>query len=53
MSIAAKDRGERLTWRTAPDRQLRFVLATLGEPVPGGRKRATPTTKNGRRRKAS
>ncbi len=42
LSVAAKDQGDTLVWRTAPDRQLRFVLAKPGEPVPGGRKRANP-----------
>ncbi len=40
MSLAAKHQGYQLIWRTAPERKLRFVLATPGAPVPGGRKRA-------------
>jgi hypothetical protein len=43
MSIAAKDRGFQLTWRKAPEGQLRFVLAEPGQPTPGGRpRRARP-----------
>ncbi len=34
MSVAAKDQGYTLVWRTAPERRLRFVLATPGEPIP-------------------
>ncbi len=41
MSIAARDRGYQLTWRTAPAGQLRFVLAEPGQPRPGGRSRRT------------
>ncbi len=40
LSVAAKDQGYKLVWRTAPERKLRFVLAKPGEPVPGGRQRA-------------
>ena len=39
MSIAAKERGYQLTWRKAPEGQLRFVLAEPGQPTPGGRPR--------------
>lgn len=39
LSLAAKERGYRLVWRTAPPGQLRFVLARPGEPAPGGRRR--------------
>jgi hypothetical protein len=39
LSLAAKERGYRLVWRTAPSGQLRFVLARPGEPAPGGRRR--------------
>ncbi len=42
LSVAAKDQGYQLVWRKAAERQLRFVLAKPGEPVPGGRKRANP-----------
>ncbi len=42
ISVAAKEQGYTLIWRTAPDRRLRFVLAKPGEPIPGGRKRANP-----------
>ena len=41
LSLAAKERGYRLVWRTAPPGQLRFVLARPGEPAPGGRRRTT------------
>jgi hypothetical protein len=44
LSLAAKERGYRLVWRTAPPGQLRFVLARPGEPVPGGRQRRTAVT---------
>jgi hypothetical protein len=36
---AAKERGYELTWRKAPDGELRFVLARPGEARPGGRPR--------------
>jgi hypothetical protein len=39
LSIAAKERGYHLTWRTAPAGYLRFVLAEPGQPAPGGRRR--------------
>ncbi len=39
LSLAAKERGYRVIWRTAPPSQLRFVLARPGEPAPGGRRR--------------
>ena len=39
MSLAAKERGYELTWRRAPERSLRFVLARPGEARPGGRPR--------------
>ncbi len=42
LSLAAKDQGYQLIWRTAPEGRLRFVLATPGEPTPGGRQRRTP-----------
>ncbi len=42
LSVAAKHHGYTLVWRTAPERKLRFVLATPGEPVPGGRPRRQP-----------
>lgn len=54
MSIAAQQRGYKLTWRKAPEGQLRFVLAAPGEPAPGGRQRreATPApATDGRRRR--
>ncbi len=42
LSMAAKDRGYELTWRTSTPGQLRFVVAAPGEPKPGARKRRTP-----------
>ncbi len=39
LSLAAKQRGLKLTWRKAPSGQLRFVLSAPGEPAPGGRRR--------------
>jgi hypothetical protein len=42
LSMAAKERGYQLVWRTAPTDRLKFVLATPGEPAPGGRRRRTP-----------
>ena len=41
MSIAAKERGYQLTWRKAPEQQLRFVLAAAGEAPPDARRRRT------------
>ena len=41
MSIAAKGRGYQLTWRKAPEGQLRFVLAAAGEAPPDARRRRT------------
>jgi hypothetical protein len=38
-TIAAKQRNLRLVWRRAPEGMLRFVLASIGKPVPGGRQR--------------
>ena len=58
MSVAAKERGLKLVWRKAPERQLRFVLAEEGQPTPGGRPRRSnakaaaapePAAANGRR----
>lgn len=45
LSLAAKKRKLKLTWRKAADsQQLRFVIAAEGENTPGGRKRiAKPT----------
>ena len=43
MSIAAKERDYQLTWRKAPEGQLRFVLAAPGEAPPDGRRRRTPS----------
>ena len=44
LSLAAKQVGMNLTWRTARDGTLRFVLAQPGEPRPGGRpRRQTPS----------
>ena len=39
MSVAAKQQGLELTWRKAPEGQLRFVLAEPGQPRPDGRRR--------------
>jgi hypothetical protein len=39
LSLAAKQRGVRLTWRKSPPAVLRFVLAAPGEQPPGGRRR--------------
>ena len=39
LSLAAKQRGYKLTWRKSGARQLRFVLSAPGSPAPGGRKR--------------
>lgn len=39
LSLAAKQRGFKLTWRKAPAGQLRFVLSAPGQPAPGGRRR--------------
>lgn len=41
MSLAAKQLGVQLTWRSASPRQLRFVLNEPGQPVPGSRPRRT------------
>lgn len=39
LSLAAKQRGYKLTWRKSPRGQLRFVLSSPGEQAPGGRRR--------------
>ena len=39
LTVAAKQEGYELTWRTAPEGQLRFVLSRPGEPKAGGRER--------------
>lgn len=39
LSLAAKQRGFKLTWRKAREGGLRFVLSAGGSPAPGGRKR--------------
>ncbi len=39
LSLAAKQRGYKLTWRKSPRGQLRFVLSAPGEQAPGGRRR--------------
>lgn len=39
LSLAAKHKGLKLTWRKSPPGQLRFVLSSPGQPVPGGRRR--------------
>ena len=44
LSVAAKQEGYDLTWRKAPEGQLRFVLSQPGERAPGsrGRRAAQP-----------
>ena len=42
MSIAAQQRGLDLTWRKAPEGQLRFVLAASGQRPPDARTRRAP-----------
>ena len=39
LSVAAKQRGLKLTWRKSPQGRLRFVLSEEGAPPPDGRKR--------------
>ncbi len=39
LSLAAKQKGLKLTWRKSPAGELKFVLARPGQAVPGGRKR--------------
>ena len=39
LSLAAKARKLKLTWRTAPPGELRFVLSEPGEAAPGARRR--------------
>ena len=39
LSVAAKQRGMKLTWRKSPQGRLRFVLADQGAPPPDGRRR--------------
>jgi len=39
LSLAARARKLKLTWRTAPQGTLRFVLSEPGEAAPGGRRR--------------
>jgi|SRR5450756_794913 hypothetical protein len=39
LSLAAKQRSYKLTWRKSPRGQLRFVLSSPGEQAPGGRRR--------------
>ena len=59
LSLAAKERGLKLTWRKSDAGELRFVLSGEGEPIPGGRPRqrreneADPQSpaSNGRRRR--
>jgi hypothetical protein len=45
LSLAAKEKGYKLTWRKAPDSMLKFVLSKEGEVPPGGRRKkdAAPT----------
>ena len=42
LSLAAKERGLKLTWRRSDAGELRFVLSGEGEPTPGGRPRRRP-----------
>lgn len=44
LSLAAKERKYRLTWMKAGERRLRFVLASEGQPTPGGRRRRATET---------
>ena len=39
LSIAAKELGQKLTWRKSQPGELRFVLSEPGGSVPGGRPR--------------
>ncbi|HEX2922814.1 MAG TPA: hypothetical protein VHS28_02155 [Chloroflexota bacterium] len=39
LSLAAKQKGLKLTWRKSPPGQLRFVLSSPGQAAPGGRRR--------------
>ena len=39
LSVAAKQRGLKLTWRKSPQGRLRFVLSGEGAPPPDGRRR--------------
>ncbi|MHB0870265.1 MAG: hypothetical protein ACYC66_02955 [Chloroflexota bacterium] len=39
LSLAAKQKGLKLTWRKSPPGELRFVLSSPGQPAPGGRRR--------------
>jgi hypothetical protein len=39
MSMAAKQLGVQLTWRSSSPGQLRFVLSEAGQPAPGSRPR--------------
>ncbi len=39
LSLAAKQRGHKLTWRKSPKGQLRFVLSAPGQQAPGGRRK--------------
>jgi len=39
LSLAAKQKGMKLTWRKSPPGQLRFVLSAPGQAAPGGRRR--------------
>ncbi len=39
LSVAAKQRGQKLTWRKSQQGRLRFVLSHQGSPPPDGRRR--------------
>jgi hypothetical protein len=43
LTRAARERGQKLVWRKAPESQLKFVLAEPGAPVPGARQRRKVT----------
>lgn len=42
LTLAAKQQGLNLTWRSSQPGDLRFVLSEPGGPVPGSRKRREP-----------
>jgi hypothetical protein len=42
LTMAAKQQGLTLTWRSSQPGELRFVLSEPGAPVPGSRKRREP-----------
>jgi len=44
LTLAAKQGGLNLTWRSSQPGELRFVLSEPGGPVPGSRKRREPAS---------